>query len=194
MAGIDWASAGDRLYADTRAAFSRFPRKHPGEVCSHVSYHSDPHNGIVLLGFDTPANSLRVVRRIQQDRLQHARDMLGRAPWQQRDAHHFLKSWSLMPFNVSGDRLAFQQEVIWEFPEWVEFASADGYEALCRSDDYDGDYLVAGIALCLWRLVERLDAERAFDDLPLATPCLVSYDDHGTRALVGLRVLNLPPA
>lgn len=86
MTNIDWASVGERLYADTLATFSRFSLDHPGEVCSHVAYHSDPHSGYVLLGFDTPANSLRVARRWQEQKLPHVREMLERAPWQQRDA------------------------------------------------------------------------------------------------------------
>ena len=192
MTDIDWASVGERLYADTLTTFSRFSRDHPGEVCSHVSYHCDPHNGYVLLGFDTPANSLRVARRRQEQRLTHVREMLGRAPWQQRDAHRFLRTNSLLPLNLSSDELAFPEAAVWKFPEWDEFASSDAYEAASRGTDFDGDPLRAALALCLWRLVDRLAAERAFNELPLARPCLVSYQDHD-GPLVGLRVLNFPP-
>jgi hypothetical protein len=193
MQGIDWTSVGQRIYTDTVSAFSQFATRHPGESCSHVCYQCDPHNGFVLLGFDTIANSLQVAKRRQEECLPHIREMLNTAPWQQEDAHRFLKSRSLMPMNLSSVDLAFQEEVIWEFPEWVNFASTDEYEARSRPDDFDRDYLRATLALCLWRVVERLDAERAFDRLPMARPCMVSYQDHDDVSVV-LRVLNWPPA
>ena len=53
-----------------------------------------------------------------------------------------------------------------------------------RQDDYDRDSLRALLALCLWRVVERLETERAFDRLPMAQPCMVSYQDHGDVLVV----------
>ena len=193
MNGLDWTSIARRIYADTVSALSNFTARHPGVSCSHVSYHCDPHNGYVLLGFDTPTNSLRVAKRHQEERLPFIREMLNSGGSQQEDAHRFLKSQSLKPLNMSSAPLAFQEEVIWRFPEWVDFASTDEYEVQSQQDDYDRDYLRASLALCLWRVVERLETERAFDRLPMAQPCMVSYQDHGD-VMVVLRVLNWPTA
>ena len=188
----DWESAGQRLYVESRAAFTRFRRTHPIDTCSHVSYHCDPHNGYVLLGFDTPENSLRVARRRQDESLPHIREMLERTPWNQADAHRFLKRHSLLPINLSSDRLAFPEEAVWRFPEWVELAEHYAEEADSRGAAATGDDpLRAAVALCVWRLVERLATDNAFDELPLARPCLVSYQDHD-GPLVGLRIVNFP--
>src|SRR5687767_13126342 len=191
MEALDWDSVARRLYADTKSAVGRFAQKHAGETCSHVSYHGDPHNGYALLGFDTPANSMRVAQRRQQQSLPHVRDMLHNAPWQQQDAHRFLASHSLLPLNLSSDQLAFPEEIVWRFPEWTEYAERQADEAETRGGRYTGDDLRAALALCVWRVVERLDADKVFDGLPLARPCLVSYQDH-EGPLAGLRVLNFP--
>lgn len=96
--------------------------------------------------------------------------MLERTPWQQEDAHRFLLRNSLLPLNLTdGDKLAFVEEVTWEFPEFADFADTEAYEELTRRKP-DPDPLRAGMALCLWRVVERLAADRAFEELPLAGP------------------------
>ena len=180
MTPSDWESVGELLYADSRAAFSRFSQKHLGTTCSHVSYHCDPDNGYALLGFDTPENSLRVARLRQDERLPHIREMLERTPWNQADAQRFLERQSLLPLNLSSDGLAFPEEVIWRFPKWLELAERYAEAAGARGANVtvDDDPLRAAVALCVWRQVERLDADKAFDALPLARPCLVSYQDH----------------
>ena len=116
MNGLDWTSIAQRIYADTVSALSGFTARHPGESCSHISYHCDPHNGYVLLGFDTPTNSLRVAKRHQEDRLPFIREMLNTAGWQQEDAHRFLKGHGLQPLNLSSAHLAFQEEVNPDIP------------------------------------------------------------------------------
>ncbi len=94
-----------------------------------------------------------------------------------------------MPWNLGAGAIAYPLAVRWEFPEWYLFAISDECPPQQPGDD---DYLTSAVALCLWRVVERLVADDAFASLPMGNPCVVSYCNHYDDEVVILRVLKWP--
>jgi hypothetical protein len=98
-----------------------------------------------------------------------------------------LKGLSIMPWNLGEGAIAYPGVLRWEFPEW--FSNSDERPPRRPGDD---NYLASAVALCLWRVVERLVSENAFAELPMGSPCVVSYCNHDDDKVVILRVLRWP--
>lgn len=188
----NWDPIVDQVFTETRKSIREFSERHPDEICSQINFFSvDLSGGFLSLGFDTPESAIRSAHQHYERRIADAREKLTEPFWQ-RDAFSILKEMNLQVGNWDIDDVAYINEVDWEFEEVGEFAMSDDYPEPHKEGGYESDdYLQLSMALCVWRVVERLDNEKVFDLLPTTGQCVVSYCEHD-QAYTIMRILNWP--
>jgi hypothetical protein len=189
---FDWAASDERLHAACVAALERFAAGHAGEAVCFFALYAEPLYGDVRIALDTLANNVRVVQEREAAAVAAREAQLRRA-----DAWKGVESGMIHPlnrpipsaFNTDRKDFAYPDYARERFPEWEDV------ETWPELDDYY-PYLEPNVLLVLWRVAERLVAERAFAALELASPFMVGYGVHDDEAKVWrqniLRLLNWP--
>jgi hypothetical protein len=185
MATIDWNQAENLLMAETTKALQDFAEEYPGTKCCYFAFDSEPRYGDVLLCFDTTSNSQQSAQRRQQSAIDRRLKMLtGERAWEH--ASYFLKHPVLVPFGDDTGNFAFigYREV--SFPEWKQFADSTKYPSAKKNAD---DYLDGNFRILVWKVIERLVLERAFDCLSMSSPFMIGYGIHDQEMSI-VRMLN----
>jgi hypothetical protein len=184
---IDWHACDEKLHAASVAAIHRLAADKLDELICFFAFDSEPRYGYVLICFDTLANNIRSAMRREEFAIKQRQRMLKREDaWE--SAKYFLNSPVLTPFNTNSGDFAFSQYAKVAFPEWRELHERGDYP---ESQPNQDDYLESSARLVLWRVAERLIAEKAFQSLLLASPFVVGYGIHDQEETI-LRILNWP--
>ena len=185
--GIDWGTCDERLHAASTAAIRQFAGECPDEPICFFAFDTEPRYGYVLIAFDTLANNVRQSKALEAFANEQRRKYLTAAEaW--RSAKHMLSSPFLSAFSTNSGGFAYPQYAEVQFPEWTQLAEQGGYPVGLAHED---DYLDSSARLMLWRVAERLIADRAFDTLTLASPFMVGYGIRDEEEAI-LRLLNWP--
>jgi hypothetical protein len=184
---IDWPACDERLHAASIAAIQRLASDKPDEPICYFAFDTEPRYGYVLISFDTLANNIRSAKRLEDFAIEQRQKWLDReGAWE--SAKYHLNSPRLAPFHTNSGSFAFPEYAKAAFPEWRELHERGGYPV---SEPHQDDYLESSARLVLWRVAERLIAEKAFQSLPLASPFIVGYSIHDQEETI-LRILNWP--
>jgi hypothetical protein len=180
---FDWTTSDERLHAACVAAIGRFAVEHPGEAVCFFALYAAPLDGEAWLALDTLANSVRVAKERETKIVAgRATELRGADAWKQAKGR--LEQPMLYPFNMDRASFAHPHLAGVRFPEWDT-----------RPELNDWEYLSSNAWLVVWRVAERLVAERAFQSLTLAAPfiigCGIDDDEDGFREGV-IRLLNWP--
>lgn len=183
-----WEVSERDLHEATLAAIARFARTSPrAVVCSFFFDCDEPRYGRMAISLDTLENNVRSAKKQEQRAVERRRKNLsGKLTWQW--AKYQLRTPVLSPFNTNGGDFAFQQFAVVEFPAWRKLAKKGGYPVGAAHED---DYLESNARLVIWRVIERLVADGAFEPLTLAAPFMVGYSIHDQESAI-LRLLNWP--
>lgn len=187
----DWQKGEGKLFAACVRAIQRLAKEHPGTVCSYLGFDSEPYYGYVMIGFETPENSLKVARR------KHAYEVKNQAAQFQhahawKTVHYFVEQRQCPGHSDSTGYFKFEQYEQVEFPEWQPFAESESYpEESSPENGSEPDYLEAHVILIFWKVIERLIAENALAPLELTSPFRLGYNFHDSD-LVTVRIINWP--
>jgi hypothetical protein len=184
---VDWNVCDERLHAASLAAIRQFADEHPDEPICFFAFDTDPRYGYVLIAFDTFANNVRQAKIVEAFAIEERRKyLLSKDAW--RSAKYMLSSPVLGAFSTNSSGFAYPQYAEVQFPEWRQLAEQGSYPVGLAHED---NYLNSSVRLVLWRVAERLVAERAFDGLRLSSPFMVGYGIHDEAEAI-LRLLNWP--
>lgn len=183
----DWKKAEHLLTDASVETIKLFATENDKIECCHFAFDSEPCYGYVFLCFDTTANSL-VSSKASESRLVERRLQMLAEEDSWRNANYFLNTPELVPFgdNTGDFEFASYREI--KFPEWQVYAEDPDYPSKQENED---DYLEGNFRILVWRVVERLVRDNAFDCLKKSAPFLVSYGLHDQEQRI-IRILNWP--
>lgn len=185
---IDWDACDHKLHKASVAAIKAFSRENPDtEVCCFFFDCDEVQYGHIAISLDTPENNLETAKELEKFAIENRRSNLrGKTAW--KNAKYHLASPSVSPMNTNSGDFEFGEIADVEFPAWTKHAEAN--EDAEKPDDVD-DYLESNARLVMWRVAEKLLAEKAFAPLKLASPFLVGFAIHEQEEVV-VRILNWP--
>ena len=182
---IDWNKAEQRAVTETINAVRDFAAEHSDEECCYFAFDSDPQYGYVLLCFDTTDNSRRSAQAREHSAVERRKQTLsGEQAWEY--SSHFLRSPVLAPFGDDTGNFAFIGYRKLSFPDWDQFAQDPAYPAKKENCD---DWLEGHFRVLVWKVVERLVAEGAFDCLRKSSPFMIGYGIHDQEMSI-VRMIN----
>jgi hypothetical protein len=191
MPDPDWQAAEELLLERSQAIIRQFAQEHPGEVFSIFAYSVDSMYTGVGINFDTLTNSLRKAKAKQRYEINYRNQILASdRGWQ--DAQYLLKGRTreIDDFNRDGPWkypvVAFVELVAWE-----QFFNRPGWDANAIDSDILAKELDGRISATLWRVVDRLLENHAFDGLQRAAPFHVLMGFHDEPMIV-MRIVDWP--
>jgi hypothetical protein len=183
MTELDWGRAEDLLFERSREIIRQFAQAHPTELLSFFAYTVDSEYTGVALNFDTPANSLRKAKAHQRYEVDHRNRLFALAwGWENARYHVAHPTTQIDDFNRQGP---------WKY-KLVEFVPLAAWEEYFRSSE-EAPELEGRIISALWRVVDRLVEDKAFDGLRRAAPFRIGFGFHDDEMVV-LRILDWPSA
>lgn len=185
---FDWQAIEDRLFEGTQATIARFISEHPDVVCSFFAYDVDLDAGYFLPSFDTPENAIQQAQRQETWAIQTRNQMLNQV-WSWRYARNPIQVPRVVSSSPDVDYFAYHMYTELHFPELVQLRERADYPS--KNNVVENDYVEGNVYILLWKVVERLIADHAFDRLSLASPFSIGYQLHEDELRV-LRILNWP--
>ena len=183
-----WQQNADRLFDACTNAIRQFQTDHPDQQCCSFGFDSEPCYGYVLVGLDTPENSLKIAREREDYEVKNRfRQFATDGAW--RISNYYATRESVDYANNTG-YFAYTELAQVEFPEWEAFANSEQYPD--PDEVQDSDYLEGHVRLIFWDVIERLVAADAFGGLYLWSPFRIAYNFHDDGGMTTLRILNWP--
>lgn len=183
----DWHVDEETLYIATRTTLRRFRQEQGSTIISMLCFDTEPHAGYVLIDLETSAHALAQNRKRAVLRQEQRLALLSK-----------VDAWKLAEYEIEHEQptdygpsgpYAFEEYGHAEFPSWEDFSYRENYP------DHDPvhrtDFLEGHVRLILWRVIDRLVAEDAFDGMPLNAPFRLCYQFHDKPA-VTVRIINWP--
>lgn len=169
------------------AAIRDFALDHSSEIFSFFAFHAVYYEGFFQPCFDTLSNSLDVAQRVELEAIERRAKMLSTLEaW--RDAAYFSTSPAIAEYAQETGDFAYGLPASVQFNEVHELFVSGTYPG---GDEASDAYIEGSTRIVLWRVLERLIAAQAFNNLKLASPFRVGYQLSG-EALVVMRILNWP--
>lgn len=186
MANLDWKQAEEKLVIESTNAVRCFAAEHTDLECCYFAFDSAPRYGHVLLCFDTTENSRKSAQERELSAIERRnRTLTAEYAWE--NASHKLRCPALAPFGDDTGDFAFISYREIKFPEWQQFAESKDYPAQKENTD---DFLEGHFRILIWRVIERLIAEKVFDCLrKKSSPFMIGYGIHDQEMSI-VRMLN----
>lgn len=184
---MDWQHIEHHLFEESKRIISAFAREYPEIVCSFFAFDADPCYGYFHVCFDSYENSVQAAKQNEQEAIDRRKNMLqGTTAW--KHAKYFSSDPRVTDYSPDVGYFAHHMYQEVSFQEMEDLGRSDDYP---QREEHEDDYLEGNTRIVLWKVIERLIADHAFDQLHLTSPFRVGYQLHD-QELVVLRILNWP--
>lgn len=183
----DWQQSEDALFDESCDTIRRFALEYPECICSFFAFAYNAVYGYIDICFDSARNGLIEAQKYQERWVASRLTELVNADAWKIEQNYLARSMFEHSLSVGDFEFASFERV--HFREWETFSFSSCYPE--RQKDNDPDYLTGHVSLILWRVLERLHEAKIFEQLNLASPFRLGYEDHDdVRGLVVARIMN----
>ena len=183
----DWQQSENVIFEKSCDSIRRFALEHPECVCSFFAYMAT--SVYIDICLDSAQNGLSEAQKYQESWIgSRAKDLVTEDAWKIEQEY---LARSMFTHSGSVGDFEFNPFERVHFLDWETFRRSPCYPE-CQKDN-DPDYLTGHVSLILWRVLERLHEAKIFQQLNLASPFRLGYEDYDdVRGLVVVRIMNWP--
>ena len=180
--------AEEKLYKAAIRAIKAFGKEEPNtEVRCFFLDSDDVEYGRVGVSIDSASNNSDVsLDSFKSTKKNRRAACKGKRAWEL--AKHGLSCPPLAVYSTDSGDFDFCEFAEVDLPGWRKVAKKNGVE---ETDDGDDNYLEGNARISMWRTIERLVKERAFDSLKTGSPFFVGFSFHDEEPTT-VDILNWP--
>ncbi|QDV25853.1 hypothetical protein [Aureliella helgolandensis] len=168
--------AEEKLYKAAIRAIKAFCKEEPTtEVRCFFLDSDDVAYGRVGISIDSVSNNSDVcLDSFKSTKKSRRATCKGKRAWEL--AKHGLNCPSLEIYNTDSGDFDFGEFAEVDLSEWRKIAKKNGVEK--SDEDGDDSYIEGNARISMWRTIERLVKERAFDSMKTSSPFFVGFSFH----------------
>ena len=185
MATPDWMAIEEQVYDESLRDILAFAQTHQGVMLSCLAYHVVAYAGLLQLCFETPDHAVEIARRNEREAIMTRQRLLA-PEYAWALASEVLRRFpiTLCPHETGEFAYFVDTPIIIEGIDGVDFETE--HPTLSQGA---GAYIDGHLQLVLWKVIDRLVAADAFNNLSISSPFAIGYQLH-SDALVIARMVN----